>query len=333
MTPYPVQTRYVKRACEALGLRFDDLDDGGGYLFAVSDGVHEFVSGSAAICTWPLNSAHAFGVSRDKHHTNTVLARAGLRIIPSRLFFLDERHVKMRAPGRERADALEAFAQMAKPVFCKPNAGSHGDFAECIADVASFRDYLGRVSRHHDMILLQPALEGHEYRVFCLDGEALFAVRKAEFALTGDGRSSLRDLLRARNRGVEGRGVSLVAEDVSLAALGLRHGVDGDHIAAAGERFVLPGRRNLSAGGEVDDFTTDVPVALARLALAAAKALGLRVAGIDIFDISPARDLSQLVVIEVNGNPGIQSLEAIGRDDLIDHIWQTVLTRFFAEMT
>jgi hypothetical protein len=33
----------------------------------------------------------------------------------------------------------------------------------------------------------------------------------------------------------------------------------------------------------------------------------------------------------VNGNPGIQSLEAIGRDDLIDRIWQTVLTRYFAE--
>ena len=68
---------------------------------------------------------------------------------------------------------------------------------------------------------------------------------------------------------------------------------------------------------------------LADLALAAAKTLGLRVAGIDIFDT--ARNLSSLVIIEVNGNPGIQSLEQIGRDDLIDHIWQTVLTRAFAE--
>jgi hypothetical protein len=33
----------------------------------------------------------------------------------------------------------------------------------------------------------------------------------------------------------------------------------------------------------------------------------------------------------VNGNPGMQSLEAIGRDDLIDTIWTTILTRTFAE--
>ena len=82
----------------------------------------------------------------------------------------------------------------------------------------------------------------------------------------------------------------------------------------------------------MDAFNTEIPAALARLALGATKALGLRVAGIDIFDTSPTRDLSALVVIEVNGNPGIQALEAIGRDDLIDHIWQTVLTRAVAEM-
>jgi hypothetical protein len=46
--------------------------------------------------------------------------------------------------------------------------------------------------------------------------------------------------------------------------------------------------------------------------------------------VSPKRDLSQLVVIEVNGNPGMQSLEAIGRDDLIDTIWSMVLRRAFA---
>jgi glutathione synthase/RimK-type ligase-like ATP-grasp enzyme len=59
----------------------------------------------------------------------------------------------------------------------------------------------------------------------------------------------------------------------------------------------------------------------------------LRVSGIDLFDTSPARDLSSLVVIEVNANPGIQSLESIGRDDLIDAIWTTVLQRTFAGMS
>lgn len=82
MTSYPAQTRYVARACKRLGLRFRDLDNGGGYLFSVSNGRDEFASGSGAICTWPLNSAPAFGISRDKHHTNAVLAQAALPVIP-----------------------------------------------------------------------------------------------------------------------------------------------------------------------------------------------------------------------------------------------------------
>src|SRR5208282_1110941 len=108
-------------------------------------------------------------------------------------------------------------------------------------------------------------------------------------------------------------------------------GLAPEYVPARGEKIILPGRRNLSAGGDVEDFTTEVPADLAALALRAADAIGLRVAGIDIFDTSPARDLSALVVIEVNGNPGIQSLEAIGRGDLIDRIWRTILARAFAE--
>jgi glutathione synthase/RimK-type ligase-like ATP-grasp enzyme len=330
MAPYPTQTRYVKRACAALGLAFTDLD-GAGYLYGISDGRHEIVSGSGPICAYPLNSASAYGVSRDKHHTNAVLARAGLPTIPEQIFFLDERRAKLREGGHERADAFAAFVRAGGPVFCKPNQGSHGDFAEIVSDDAAFRDYVQRVTARYDTILLQPVLDGDEYRIFCLDGETVFATRKAEFAITGDGKSTLSELVRAHNAPLVDIGISPVDEAAALAALALHHNLGADHIPPRGEKLILPGRRNLSAGSDVADFTTDVPPALATLALRAAKAIGLRVAGVDIFDVSPGRALSELVIIEVNGNPGIQSLEAVGRDDLVDHIWQTVLRRAFME--
>ncbi len=332
MTPYPAQTRYIARACATLGYRFTDLDQGGGYLFAVSDGVHEFISGAAGICAFPINGASAFGVSKDKYHTNTELARAGLKVIPSALFFLTPEYAKLREPGREIEDAIAHFATMPKPVFCKPNLGARGNFAEVVSDEVAFRDYLERVRTRFDMVLLQPAIDGSEHRVFCLDDETIFATRKADFSLEGDGRASLVQLIRAHNVELKGTGVSAVDEKTALAALAARHKLGGDHVPAKGERIILAGRRNLSAGSDVADFTTDVPQPLADVALKATKAIGLRVAGIDVFDVSPARDLSDLVVVEVNGNPGMQSIEAIGRDDLIDDIWTTILKRTFAEM-
>jgi glutathione synthase/RimK-type ligase-like ATP-grasp enzyme len=329
MSPYPAQTRYIARACAKLGYRFTDLDNGGGYLFAISDGQHEIVSGAGPICSFPLNSAGAFGIAKDKFHTNSALRHAGLPVIASALFFLSDEYRKLRTPGREVEDAITHFVAMKKPVFAKPNQAARGNFAEIVPDEAAFRDYIERVRMRFDTILLQPVVDGTEHRVFCIDDKVIFATRKADFALEGDGRATLVELIRAHNDALKGTGVSALDEKAAMAA---HHKLAGDHVPAKGERIVLPGRRNLSAGSDVAGFTTDVPPPLAEVALKAANAIGLRVAGIDIFDTSPKRDLSQLVVIEVNGNPGMQSLEAIGRDDLIDDIWTTVLKRAFAEM-
>jgi hypothetical protein len=329
MSPYPAQTRYVRRAAAALGLRFEDLDDSGGYLFSVSDGRQDIVSGSGAICTWPLNSATAFGISRDKHHANRVMARAGVSVIPGHLFFLDPLRAGLRAPGRERDDALAHFALMRSALFCKPNQGSRGDFAEIVPDLPAFHDYLERVSRQYDSILLEPVIAGNEYRVFCLDGDAIFCAGKADFVLRGDGRSSIAALVEAHNAVLRGTGVSPLPVAGVLAVLDGRY--RSEDVPRAGETIAIAGRRNLSAGSAVQSLTTSVPPELTAVACAAAGAIGLRVAGIDIFDVSKAGDLSSLIVIEANGNPGIQSLEAAGREDVIEKIWTTVLTRAFEE--
>jgi glutathione synthase/RimK-type ligase-like ATP-grasp enzyme len=328
--PYPDQARFLARVCGQLGLQFKDLDNGNGYLFQVGNGHAQFVSGDGRICAWPLNTASAHDVSRDKAHTNAVLANAGISTIPSALYFITGTHAKLRPPGGELPDAIHAIGQAAGPVFCKPNAGSHGDLAEIVPDVPAFLAYVERARQRYDAILLQPIVEGDEYRVFCLDGEAVFAIQRANFSLIGDGASDLRILLTREGARLSGSGVSSRDVDTTLEYLGSQN-LPSHHVPAAGVRIELPGRRNLSAGSDVQTFTTDVPPTLAVLAVRAAQAVGLRVAGVDIFDTSPKRDLSQLVIIEVNGNPAIASLSRIGRDDVIDGIWRKVLQTWFAE--
>jgi glutathione synthase/RimK-type ligase-like ATP-grasp enzyme len=87
-----------------------------------------------------------------------------------------------------------------------------------------------------------------------------------------------------------------------------------------GERWDIPGRMNLSAGGTM---VLEAPRSEAALILAkdAARALGLRVAAVDMFtDI--AADPEAMRVIEVNSNPSIRLLEESGRTDLILKIWR-----------
>ena len=313
---YPDHARFVARACERLGYVFTDLDDGGGYLFAVGDGTREWIGGAGWTCAYPLNAATAHGIARDKHHTATVLARAGLPTVPGALFFIEPRYAAFRAPGREMADARAWLADRGFPVFCKPNTGARGDFAEIVDSLEAFEAYAVRAAARYDAILIQPVVEADEHRVLVVDGRARFSVRRAGVALVGDGRSTVGALLEAENLRLAGEGVSpLVPADLGLA-----------DVPEAGRRVPIPGRRNIALGGEAVDLLTEVPVPLAEIAVRAAAAVGLRVAGVDIFETADG-----LAVLEVNGNPSIASLSALGRDDLIDDIWCDVLRTWFAE--
>ncbi|MBL8549147.1 MAG: hypothetical protein JNJ73_04125 [Hyphomonadaceae bacterium] len=253
--------RYAAHTARALGYAFVSLDGADCYLYEVRDGARAAILAGGYSTPYALNSAAAYSLARDKDFANRTLAARGLPVIePSRLFFVHALKAASRAPGRELEDALRYAKSVAFPLFCKPNDGGRGVFAERIDDLAAFVDYVHRVAREHESILVQPVLQGTEHRVFVLEGEAVFSYRKVP---AGEG----------------------------LAA-------------------------NRSRGGGATDFTDEPPAALAQLGAAAAKALGLRLTGIDVFDID-----GRFVLIEANANPAIETLESFGRWDLIEKIW------------
>jgi glutathione synthase/RimK-type ligase-like ATP-grasp enzyme len=320
MTP-PDPARYAMDAAAAIGATYADLDNGGGYLFRISKGGRSVVAGAGAICCYPINSATAFTLSRDKAHTKSLLRDAGLPVADGGLFFAHTRRAGLREPGREVNDAAAFASRIGWPVFCKPNTGSRGNFAEVVADSYALVDYARRVADEFEAFLVEPVLQGAEHRVLIHDGRAIFHAAKAQPALIGDGVSSLSSLLAGLNHKLAQVGVSpYPASVLSLASL------DSAHIPAPGVRAPLPGRRNLSAEGAIETFSPTTSPALAKLAADAVSALGLRLGAVDLFDTSPAGDLSQPVILEVNGNPGLRTLELNDRNDLIRTIWISMLT-------
>jgi glutathione synthase/RimK-type ligase-like ATP-grasp enzyme len=108
---------------------------------------------------------------------------------------------------------------------------------------------------------------------------------------------------------VRGLSAVTVTDDMSL-----------DSVLAKGERWDIPGRMNLSAGGTM---VLENPPSAAALELArrSARALGLRVAAVDLFtDAGGEADATG--IIEVNANPSIRLLEQSERHDLILRIWR-----------
>jgi hypothetical protein len=309
---YPDQSVCAEYACAEFGLTFQDIDGGTGLAFSVASRTKTIHFG-AGRCSWyPQNSATASTLASDKYFTNVILERAGAPTLGGEYFFLHDRHRAHRPAGHEREDALEHFRKLDASAFVKPLLGSRGDFAQAIHGEAAFRSYLDQVAPSYDSILIQRIVSGTEFRVFLLDDEIVYTARKYPPSILGDGVRSIGDLLTAHNAALRSRGLSpatmTAGRDTSL-----------DFVLPKGERWSIPGRMNLSAGGTM---VLEAPPSEAAFTLArkATRALGLRVAAVDMFtDIGG--DANAMRIIEVNSNPSIRLLEQSGRSDLILKIW------------
>lgn len=317
---YPDQARYARLAAERLGVEFRDLDRGNGYIFAVVANGRQFLSGGGGICSYPINNATSHTIARDKAHTKSILSQHGLPVVPGCHFFLTDDYARLRNPGNEPADAGRYAETLGFPVFCKPLTGGRGNFAEVIRDAAELRDYMARVNTRYDAFLIERFTLGDEYRILVHNGAAIFRVTKGEPCIRADGRQSVAQLLSGLNDELQGTGVSRYTE-ASLE----RSGFALDDVPPAGTTIRLIGRRNLGALGAIESVDISVPPPLAQLAVSACRALTLRLGAVDLFDLSPAHDLSQLVVIEVNSNPTLVALERAGHLDLIVGLWTSMI--------
>jgi hypothetical protein len=309
---YPDQAVYAQYACAQFGLAFHDIDGGTGLVFSVASATNSIYFGAGRSAWYPQNNATAATLASDKYFTNVILERAGIATLGGEYFFLHARHRAYRPSGHEREIALEYFRKLGASAFVKPLLGSRGDFAQAIHGEAQLIRYFDEVSRYYDSILIQPVTSGIEYRIFLLDDEVVYSARKYLPSVLGDGARPIRDLLAAHNEALGSRGLSpaAVAADAAL-----------DIVLPKGERWEIPGRMNLSAGGTMVIETPRSQEAICTLAKKAAKALGLRVAAIDLFT-EVGGDPEAMAIIEVNSNPSIRLLEQSDRGDLILKIWR-----------
>jgi len=313
---YPDQSVYAAFACAEFGLVFSDLDGGSGLLFSVASREKSLHFGAGRCAWYPQNNATAATLASDKYFTSKILEAAGVPVISGEYFFLHDRHRAHRPVGHERDDALAYFRALGASTFVKPLTGSRGDFAQAIHSEAALVRYLEDVAKYYDSILIQPIVDGIEYRIFLADDDALFCARKYPPFVVGDGVHSLRELLSVHNDALRARGLSPVSPNDGDPSL--------DIVLAKGEQRDIPGRMNLSAGGTmvIEPPPSAKVVALAR---AATSALGLRVAAVDLF-AGIGGDPDGMTVIEVNSNPSIRLLEQSDRGDLILKIWHHTFT-------
>ncbi|WP_397476057.1 cyanophycin synthetase [Pusillimonas sp.] len=246
-------------------------------------------------------SAIAESIAQDKEMTKRLLHAAG---VP----------VPLGRPVKDADDAWAAAQEIGVPIVLKPRDGNQG---KGVAVNISSREqiceaYRVAASHGHD-IIVERYFPGHDFRLLVVGDVVVAAARRDPPSVNGDGKRSIRELVDDVNqdpRRGEGHATSLTKirlDEIALATLA-KHGYTPESVPAPGARVVLRDNANLSTGGAATDVTEDVHPAFAARAVAAAKAVGLDVCGVDVVAdtvIRPLEDQSGGIV-EVNAAPGLR---------------------------
>ncbi len=308
------------------------IDDYSQQLVRVADGEHFFFAGIGRVANYPLNTAVAASIARDKAFVYQVLAKAGLAVPDYGHFFLEPLHQGLRGKGRERADAFAYAERLGYPVFVKPIDGSKGTLCDVAYGPQDLDALLERIARFHHAALIQRVLAGEDRRLFVMDGKVIYGYRRMRAVLLGDGTSAIKRLLERYNAEFTAQGVSEVKTDSPFLRETLRlRGLSPDHVLRRGEEIPVSPRGNISAGGRMLDYTEEMPDVWADWAGRVTAALGLRVCAIDFFAEPGSSRVEGLHLIEVNSNPNLDGLMATGREARVRAIWRQVARTYFAE--
>jgi glutathione synthase/RimK-type ligase-like ATP-grasp enzyme len=280
-------------------------DEVGAELRVIHGDFLELRSGAQRARVWrhwvPLDDAVTLRLALDKTAVHEILSRAGLPL-----------------PEHEEWDASQLNGAVEflerSPTACvvKPTGGASGSGA---TTGVRTRDQLLRArlraARLSRRLLIERQAEGDMYRLLFMDGELLDTVRRRPPRLTGDGRSTIRELIAAENAGRldPDHPVSMPILRVDLDCLFTLEaaGLSLASVLPEGETIAV---KTVTSQNRIEDNETvrePIDPGLVAEAREAAAQVGVRLAGVDLITPDLGRCLKESggVVIEVNGTPGL----------------------------
>lgn len=280
--------RYLRAAAEKRGWQVTLHPDGAfAGEFRLPDGAPRFFVRS----TYDINRAGAALVARDKALTKWVLSRAGHPVLPGRTLVSDP------SPARQYA------RELGYPIMVKANAEAGGVGIERVESDEQLDAAVARALAFGNVVLLEPYVANlRDFRLLVLDEELLLAYERVPFAIEGDGRSTIRELVEAAIVRAEARRTGRPDPSRLDPA---RAGRAWSDVLREGESLRFLDVANLSQGGSA--FEIEPAPELVNLAVRAARDLNLRFCGVDFLTDGEATHW----ILELNASPTIHQFATL----------------------
>ncbi|HEX5366091.1 MAG TPA: N-acetylglutaminylglutamine synthetase [Acidimicrobiales bacterium] len=243
-----------------------------------------------------LTTAVAMSRCDDKRHTRRILARAGLAVPRGRDATFDA--------------ADHEFLHEVGEVVVKPARGEQGAGVTVgVTDDDELDRALATARSLSPDVLVEQRVHGQDLRIVVIGHEVVAAAVRRPASVVGSGSHTVRHLVEAqsRRRAAATGGESCIPLDDETVRTVALAGHDLDDVLPEGEELVVRRTANLHTGGTIHDVTAVLHGELAAVAVAASRALGIPVTGLDMVVPDPAGP--EGVFIEANERPGLANHE------------------------
>ena len=260
----------------------------------------------------PIGSAR---IASDKDFANLFMHKLGYPTVEGRTFFRPDYAEAIGIARRGKPAAYVYAKKLGFPVIVKPNGGSQGSGVFLVHNKKDLDRALVFIFKLDRIALVQRFALGHDYRVVVLDNEVISAYERIPLSVTGDGRSTIRQLLEAKSHDFErlGRDTRIKMDDARIARKLMRQKLTLRSKLSPGTCIPLLDNANLSTGGDSVDVTEIIHPSFKKMAVRLTRDMGLRFSGVDLLvdgDISkPAKNFK---ILEINDTPGLDHYATTG---------------------
>jgi cyanophycin synthetase len=243
----------------------------------------------------------AVEISSDKEETNRILADLGLPVAKQRL-------------AHDEEEAVIRAERIGFPVVVKPLNANHGRGVSIgVKDKEGVRAAFEHAQQHSRTVIIESFIEGFDHRMLVVDGQLEAVAQRLPGHVIGDGKQTVKELVDEINldprRGIGHEKVlTRIAIDHQALRLLEQAGYTQESVPKDGERVFLRSTGNLSTGGTAIDKTDVIHPDNREMAVRAAKAVGLDVAGVDFLtkDITESHKEIGGAICEINAAPGFR---------------------------
>lgn len=277
-----------------------------------------------------VNPQGSSEIARDKAYSSYFLRRFGYSVPRETQVFSDRLNRNVDTE-RTMEDGYAFAKNIGLPVIVKPNNLSQGTLVTKVYDKREYKATVKQILRRTSIAIVQEYVPGRDYRVVVLGNEVISAYERTPLRVTGDGTSTVAELLIAKQLHFNsiGRETTVPIDDNRIEKKLKRQGLSLDSIPMADTTLDLLDAANLSTGGDALDVTSTIHQSVRDLAVSVARDMGLMLCGVDLITEVPLTDrLGQYYVIEVNSAPGLDNYAALGAEQMnvVDELYLKVLS-------